>query len=200
MLLFIMDNTNNINKDTPVEIPKDCVGGCEITEKKNIETTQEINGAPSHKCPHPPLPRNRIREISNYITSFIPVNVIRMSKPYMILHTLFIAVIGFVALFSCNMWHLAVLLIVVSLDALSIVVLHECPLTTLERKYYGESMCDIRSEEIKKAGIVYTCDHEYEKQIELLINVWMIVAGKCCCVLFMNTVNMKLINYGNLYM
>ena len=186
------------NTDTPVEIPE---GGCEIPEKKNIETTQEINGdIPQNPTTPPTLPRNLIREISNYITSYIPVNVIRMSKPYMIIHTIFIILIGFVAMFSCNMWHLAILLIVVSLDALSIVVLHECPLTTLERKYYGESMCDIRTEELKKAGIVYTCSHEYEKQIELLINGWMIVAGKCCCILFMNTVNMKLVNYGNLYL
>lgn len=172
--------------------------GIETSEKKNIETTPEINDDIPQKSPQPP--RNRIREISNYITSFIPVYLIRTSKPYMVLHTLFIVLLSFVALFSCNMWHLAVLLIVVSLDALSIVVLHECPLTTLEKKYYGESLCDIRTEELKNAGIVYNCSHEYEKQIELLINVWMLVAGKCACILFMNTVNIKLVNYSNLYM
>ena len=48
-------------------------------------------------------------------------------------------------------------------------------------------------------GIMYNCDHEYEKQVELLINAWMLVSGKMLFILFLKTLNIKLTNYNNIY-
>jgi hypothetical protein len=54
---------------------------------------------------------------------------------YVIIHNTIIVLIAGLTLFNTNLIHLSVLLIVVSMDALSIVVLHGCPLTQMEQKY-----------------------------------------------------------------
>jgi hypothetical protein len=125
---------------------------------------------------------------------------IRKFGLYQMLHTLFIWLIGFIMLFDCNIIHLIILLMIVSLDAISVVILHECPLSILERKHTGTCLCDVRTFMLKRSGISYHCDHEYEKQIELLINVWTLISGKCLALIFFNFVNIKLINYNNLYL
>ena len=58
---------------------------------------------------------------------------------------------------------------------------------------------DDRDELLGALGISYDCNHEYEKQIELLINVWMMVAGKCMCIIVMKMFNIKLFNFNNIY-
>ena len=88
---------------------------------------------------------------------------------------------------------------VVSLDALSIVVLHGCPLTSLEQKYLKTNTSTQRYNWMKNCNIVYTCKHEYEKQVELLVNVWLLVAIKCLVLIFLNTFHYKLENVNHVY-
>ena len=82
---------------------------------------------------------------------------------------------------------------------MSIVFLHECPLTTLEKKYLGISSCDSRDAFLQNLNITYRCDHTYEKQIELLINIWTIVVCKILLIIFFYSFNIKLCNFNNLY-
>lgn len=145
------------------------------------------------------LQTNIIRQITNYINDTINFKSLRDNKYYIEFHNAFIFLIAFIILFNNNVYHLILILIIISLDALSIVVLHECPLTTLEKKYLNTSACDIRKQRFKKCNILYECEHEYEIQIELLTNFWLIVAGKCLIILFLKTFNIKLMDYSNLY-
>ena len=46
---------------------------------------------------------------------------------------------------------------------------------------------------------MYKCDHDYERQIELLVNVFLLIALKCLTILFLRTINLKLYNYNNMY-
>ena len=142
---------------------------------------------------------NIIRKISNFLNDTFHLKEIKYNSCYLIIHTIFIFLISFVALFNNNIYHLCIILIIISLDAFSVVVLHECPLTTMEKKYMNLSCCDIRNENLKKMDILYNCDHNYEKQIELLINSWTLIAGKCACIIFLKTFNLKLFNYNNIY-
>jgi len=97
---------------------------------------------------------------------------------YAFIHSL-IAILGLmVLLFSNNVVHLACLLVLVILDALSIVFLHDCPLTQLETKYLGYSSVSKRREFLQNMGIFYQCNHNYEGQLEVLINAWCFVAIK----------------------
>jgi hypothetical protein len=118
---------------------------------------------------------------------------------YKNMHFLFIFIIGFITIFNNNVTHLCILIVIISLDAISVILLHECPLTTLEKKYLKTSSCEERRTFFDKLNILYNCDHEYEKQIELLINVWSIIAFKCLIIIFLKTFHFKLNNYNDIY-
>ena len=143
-----------------------------------------------------------IRKFSKYILDLIKKNGIKKTSLglyYILFHSLIIFLIGFNLVFNVNVNHLIVLLIIVSLDAFSIVVLHGCPLTTLEQKYLGTNGCDERTNQFKDFGIFYKCEHEYEKQLELLINVWTLIAGKILVLIMIRIFNFKLKNNNNIY-
>jgi hypothetical protein len=108
-------------------------------------------------------------------------------------------VIGFITIFTTSINVLIIILIIVSLDAISIVFLHECPLTTMEKKYLGITSCEMRNDFLENKGIMYKCHHDYEKQIELLINVWTIIATKCLSILFLKMFNIQLFDVNKIY-
>jgi hypothetical protein len=112
----------------------------------------------------------------------------------------FIMISGaFIICFNTNIVHLCCTLMVISLDAFSIVVLHGCPLTQLEQKYLNTNTSEDRYQFFKQCGIVYTCQHQYDKQIELLVNVWLLIAAKCLLITCFNTFKIKLHNTNQLY-
>jgi hypothetical protein len=141
---------------------------------------------------------NIIRKWMNYLYIFFDLEN-KKCIYYGIIHDLFIVIISIIILFNTNIFHLVVILFIVSLDAFSIIVMHKCPLTLLEKKYLKSSSCERRNNLLKSLNISYKCNHEYEKQIELLINVWMIVASKCLILILFNTFQWKLTNYEKLY-
>jgi hypothetical protein len=140
-----------------------------------------------------------IRKFCMYIYKKFNLKDLQESTFYRHVHDTFIFLVSLIALFSMNLTHLAVLFIIVTFDAFAIVVRHGCPLTALERKYIKRSSCDDRDELLGALGISYNCNHEYEKQVELLINVWLLVAAKCMCIIVMKMFNIKLFNYNNIY-
>ena len=142
---------------------------------------------------------NIIRRTCHYLYEKLSLKDIQESTMYRHIHDTFIFFICVIVLFNNKLSHLAIIFMIVSMDAFSIVVLHRCPLTDLERKYIKRSSCDDRDELLNSIGVSYDCDHEYEKQIELLINVWLMVAGKCMCIVLMKMFNIKIFNFNNIY-
>ena len=118
---------------------------------------------------------------------------------YMVYHYLFMVLGSFIILFNTNLKHLFYTLLFLCIDSFAIIVLHNCPLTHLEQKYLKTNLVDERSNFFKNCGIVYTCEHEYEKQIELLINVALFIVMKCLVLIMLNTFHIKLHNTNNLY-
>lgn len=142
--------------------------------------------------------KNIIRNISSYINNLTSFKSLKGSL-YLHIHNIIIFFIIFIIIFNNSLYHLLFILIIVSIDAFSIVVLHECPLTILERKYLGDSTSDINTNILKSLNICYTCDHNYDKQIEILIITWCIVIIKILTIIFLSTFNIKLINYSSIY-
>ena len=118
---------------------------------------------------------------------------------YLTIHSCLVGIILFLTLFNTSLIHLIILLIIVSLDAISVVVLHGCPLTHLEKKYLGITGMDFHNIMLKNMKIFCECNHIYEQQIELLINVWCIITFKILMVILLNQFNIKLINFNCLY-
>ena len=148
---------------------------------------------------HKYIENNCIRKISQYLHNNYNLKTITVKHGYIVIHCLLMFLISFAFIFSNNIVHLIIVLILVSLDAFSVVVLHSCPLTLLEQKYIGESSSDQRRNIIETLNISYNCDHEYEKQVELMINVWLLIAMKCLTIICLRTTNIKLTNYYGLY-
>jgi uncharacterized membrane protein len=80
---------------------------------------------------------NIIRKISNRIRKSIKKSGFKeiIGIIYTYIHYLIIFWVGFVFAFNTNVVDLCILLVIVSLDAFAVVVLHGCPLTSLEQKY-----------------------------------------------------------------
>ncbi len=170
---------------------------CEKEKKKEKESGNKKNYKSNKRLKM--IEDSVIRKFCMYLYKKFNLKELQESTFYRHVHDTFIFLVSFIAMFSMNLTHLTVLFIIVTCDAFAIVVRHGCPLTALEKKYIKRSSCDDRDELLNALGISYNCNHEYEKQVELLINVWMLVAGKCMCVIIMKMFNIKLFNYNNIY-
>ena len=145
---------------------------------------------------------NIIRKVCNYISKLIHdldlnKNII-FGNYYLYAHTLFMILIFFVFLFNNNIMQLCGVLFIITLDAFAVVVFHGCPLTLLEQKYLNKSSLE-RYDTFKKANILYKCQHEYEKTIEVIVNSWIMIALKCLSLMFLNIFQLKLKNNNNIY-
>ena len=141
---------------------------------------------------------NIIRELSKSIIHLFDSVGISGIKGlyYMYFHFFIIFFVAFHLLFLFDYAGLCVLLLIVSLDAFSVLILHGCPLSHLERSYLLIDGSEFRSSSLRSMGIMYSCDDEYEKQLELLINVWCLIVGKLLFLLFFRNLN-KILDFCN---
>jgi len=158
MVYIINDKKKQLN--TIVEEVKDYVK----KDKMNKKIEKKVK---EHK--------NIIREISQPYRSFIDKTI---GIYYGFIHGLIVFIGGCTVVFSNNLLYLAIILLIVSLDAFAIICLHDCPLTQLEEKYFGLSGKRNTKEFLHSLGIVHKCDHMYESQLEFVINMWMVVVMK----------------------
>ena len=163
---------------------------------------KQVPELPDKQVPDKQEDENIIRNVSKHTLTFTDKNGL-MNKSlgfiYTFVHYLLIFIIAVIFSFNTNIVHLCVVLCVVSLDAFSVVILHGCPLTMLEQKYKHTNSSEERCNNLKNSKIVYKCEHEYEKTIELLINIWSLIAGKCLLLILFNMFHIKLKNVHNIY-
>jgi hypothetical protein len=80
--------------------------------------------------------KNRpFRRLCKYFENFIDFQIIGIGSFSIIFHSIFIFLVLFILIFNNNIFHLSILLIILFLDGFSIIVLHGCPLSHLEKKY-----------------------------------------------------------------
>ena len=108
------------------------------------------------------------RKISKIIRPYLKTI---LGAYYGVLHLSIMFLGAIVLLFDTNLLHLFILFIIVSVDAIVCVILHNCPLTMLEQKYLGHSIISTRMNVYKKLNISYECTHEYETTLEFLSNM-----------------------------
>ena len=142
-----------------------------------------------HKCIHNEIQKGKIRSWSKIVLKFIQKYVPKkmIGYYYQILHNIIIFGGSYILLFSNNIAHLVACLIIVSLDAFANVVCHDCPLTRLEKKYLRNSLSHERRKQIKELNILYKCNHIYESQVELIVNVWTLLACKIVVLIILGT-------------
>lgn len=118
---------------------------------------------------------------------------------YYFIHNIFGFLILLVILFSTHIGQLATTLCVISMDALSVVVLQDCPLTILEEKYLNTSSYKEKDYWISSLGLGYNCDHQYEKVLELIINIWCVCAFKILIINVFHMFHIQVENTNSLY-
>lgn len=143
--------------------------------------------------------KNGLRIISDKIRKKMGIskNII-LGSYYYYLHGFLLILLCYILFFNNNLAHLSAVLVIISMDAVANVVLHDCPLTILEHKYLEMSGADEKNEMLQNLGINYNCNHTYEKVIELLINGWMMCVLKTLYIIIFRMTNIKIINYNNI--
>lgn len=133
--------------------------------------------------------KNKIRDLSNTSSNFMKQVI---GNYYGLLHTILIIGGAAVILFSKNLVHLSIILLIISLDAFAIVVRHDCPLTQMEEKYLGISGKRQINEFLRSYGLVYNCSHLYESQLELVVNFWALTACKIVMLICLKMLKIEL--------
>ena len=99
---------------------------------------------------HENIIRTTSKKILKQINKYKFINKKIIGYFYKYIHFIFIFIIAFIFSFSSNIFHLIILLIIITLDGFSIVVFHGCPLTLMEQKYLNMNSSIERTNEIKK--------------------------------------------------
>lgn len=97
---------------------------------------------------------------------------------YATIHSIFMILCGLILFFVNDKFAIVCLLLVISLDAHANVVCFDCPLSQLEKKYLGTSMIETRVHVLQHLGIMYSNNKCYDTQLEVIINAWILTAGK----------------------
>ena len=175
----------------------------EIKEQEKLKEQEKERKEPdvttncSDKCVNM---NNNIRNLGLFIydkCDFRPEYL--LGSYYYVIHLIIIFFNAFVTMFSTNLFHLSIVLLIVSMDAWSVVILHGCPLTLLEKKYLNVTSCEQRKFCFDILGLLHNCEHYYENVLELLVNVWSAVAMKLLIIIFLSCFKIKLFDCAGIY-
>jgi hypothetical protein len=122
------------------------------------------------------LKDNNIRKMCQYLGPVVKDSIIGCYYYY--IHLFIMTMCGLAIFFSKNIHYLTILLIIVTLDLILMVILHDCPITMYEQKYLGTSGIADKNKFLKSLGISHHCDHYYEVQLETVINIWTVIVSK----------------------
>jgi len=127
---------------------------------------------------------NRMRMFCN-ITNPLLKKII--GNYYYTIHVILIILGCIVLLFSSNIGYLLVLLNIVLIDGVAMLSYHECPLTILEQKYLDTNMSSESKCSLNNLNINHKCSHVYESQVELIINLFTLLAIKILFLIIMKS-------------
>ena len=105
---------------------------------------------------------------------------------YTIVHLIFMTTIVNILLFSNNITYLTIISIIIALDIFENIMNHDCPLTSFEEKYSQNSTTHDFARRVSQLGIFCNCTHIYEKQINALMNIFLMILGKIVIILLVN--------------
>jgi hypothetical protein len=177
------DNPNDKSQSiTPVKDEETC----NIEDSMENEQNQCIRSQIVPPCTSQSYMENTV--LNHYILHPKIRNVVKylIGNYYSLLH-LCIAMLGaYVILFSNNVFYLMCVINVLAVDALTILILHDCPLTMLERYYIKHSTINWRLKSLRNCGIKYTLENEYDIQFEVIINSASLAIFKMFCLIALN--------------
>jgi len=133
------------------------------------------------------LNTNVIRRLVKSINNSLDYVNCAPGEFYYLGHYIMIIGILIILMFNTNLLHLSCILLILCFDGLSAIVLHDCPITILERKYLDTCSTDERTNLLKQCGINYNCSCQYEKTIESIINATVVCFIKIIMLIIFRT-------------
>lgn len=94
-----------------------------------------------------------------------------ISLHLILIHYAIIIIGCFILLFSNNVLYIFILLNIISIDILCIIVLKQCPIFKLEKKYKNITTIELKAIYLDEYNFEYNCRHYYEMQFDLLMNL-----------------------------
>ena len=127
---------------------------------------------------------NRMRNFCRITNPFLKKII---GSYYFIIHVILIILGCIVLLFSNNIKYLLIILNIIFIDGLAMLSYHECPLTILEQKYLDTNMSIESKSNLNNLNINHNCSHVYESQVELIINLFTLIAIKILSLILMKS-------------
>jgi hypothetical protein len=127
-------------------------------------------------------------KIRNILLFFTPYFKSIFGKFYSIIHLVFMLTSVLCLCFSNNIYHLFIFIIIMSFDFVSNLIYQDCPLTTLEMNYFGNSINKEFKKKMHNLGIHYKCNHIYETQLDCIITTFSMIAIKILTLIFIQSI------------
>tara|TARA_B100000900_G_C20362481_1_gene626936 strand:- start:250 stop:795 length:546 start_codon:yes stop_codon:yes gene_type:complete len=117
------------------------------------------------------------------IEKYIKFNI---GSYYTYLHLGIIILGAYVICFVNDLQYLTIFMIILSCNAFTNIILHDCPLSMLEQKYLDTSIVQTRIKSLKAMNINYECDRygQFESQLEFIINTASLCIFKIFFIIF----------------
>lgn len=136
------------------------------------------------------IEKNRMRIFCRDLNPFLKKNI---GVYYYVIHVILIFLGCIILLFSSNIFYLLIILNLVFLDGIAILAYHECPLTILEQKYLNTNMTKQSKHHFNNLDINHRCNHIYESQVELIVNLFTLISVKILFIIIMKSINVSFI-------
>jgi hypothetical protein len=137
---------------------------------------------------------NVFRLIYDFLRKYIDFKALK-GIYYLFIHQVIMFFYAFMTLFCNSIYHLTIVLIIVTINTFGTAYMNQCPLTKLEKKYLGFSGTENYLKILKNAHIQFRCKHIYESNLESIILIWSLVAMKIFMILFFRMTHVKLASY-----
>jgi hypothetical protein len=140
------------------------------------------------------IKNNVFRSLYSYSRNYIDFKALK-GIYYLFIHQVIMFFYAFMTLFCNSIYHLTIVLIIMTINTFGTAYMNQCPLTKLEKKYLGFSGTENYLKILKNAHIQFRCKHIYESNLESITFVWSLVAMKIFMILFFRMTHVKLASY-----
>ena len=177
-----MDQSSNTENESNNTNEKNNISNTDIADSKEVDThcNKSFISRDTKCCSNLLIEFVFNKNLQHYFQHII-------GNYYVWLHMGIMTMGIYIIMFSMNQIALLFVIIVLAIDAFTIIILHDCPLTMLERYYIKHSSVYWRLNKLRNSGIKYSLENEYDIQLEVVINGAAMAIFKLFCIIVLQS-------------